>query len=184
MADRVKDLNKEPQVLLQLIANGLINGCLCSLMAVSFALIYNTTRIFHVAHGAVYTSAAYLCYFFSVQRGWSLPASITVTLILIALIGLLMEKLMYAPLERKKASLLVSLISSLGLYIVLVNLVALRWGNETQVLRPGVETTYNWGEVILTRVQLAQVVSALVVIPLVLLLLKCSQLGKMIRAVR
>lgn len=171
-------------MLWQLLANGFVNGCLFALTAFGFALIYNTTRIFHVAHGAIYTAAAYLCYIFLVQLGWNMPLAIALALFLTGLLGVLTELLVYAPLERRGASLLVALLSSLGLYIALVNLIAMLFGNETKVLRPGVEATYNFGSVILTRIQLAQVITALILLPSLLIFLRLTGWGKKIRALR
>lgn len=171
-------------MLWQLLANGLVNGCVFGLVALSFALIYNTTRIFHIAHGAVYTVAAYLCYFFFVQRGIPLWASVGLTLVLTALLGVAIQRLIYAPLQRRRASLAIALLSSLGLYVALVNLVAMFWGNETKVLRPGVEATLQIGSVILTRVQLAQALVGLLLVGGVLIALKTTRWGQVIRAVR
>lgn len=171
-------------MLWQLLANGLVNGCVFGLVALSFALIYNTTRIFHIAHGAVYTVAAYLCYFFFVQRGIPLWASVGLTLVLTALLGVAIQRLIYAPLQRRRASLAIALLSSLGLYVALVNLVAMLWGNETKVLRPGVEATLQIGSVILTRVQLAQALVGLLLVGGVLIALKTTRWGQVIRAVR
>ena len=42
-------------LLLQLFIDGLTSGALYALMAVGFAIIYNGTRILHLAHGAVFT---------------------------------------------------------------------------------------------------------------------------------
>ncbi|MCZ6626124.1 MAG: hypothetical protein O7B35_18145 [Deltaproteobacteria bacterium] len=42
----------------QLLVNGLIAGSIYALVALGFGLIYSTTRIFHFAHGAVYTAGA------------------------------------------------------------------------------------------------------------------------------
>lgn len=168
----------------QLLANGLVNGCLFALMALGFALIYNTTRIFHVAHGIAYTGAAYVCYELLVTRGWSLPGAIAGALGAAVLFGLAVEFLIYAPLDRKKASSLVALLASLGLYVACVNGLAWRFGDETQILRPDVEATYSFAGVTLTRIQLAQVVTALLVLPLFVAFLKFSTLGQTIRAVR
>lgn len=171
-------------MLWQLLANGFVNGCVFGLIALSFALIYNTTRVFHIAHGAIYTVAAYLCYFFLIQRGIPLWASVGLTLILTALLGVATQRLLYAPLQRRGASLAIALLSSLGLYVALVNLVAMLWGNETKVLRPGVETIIQIGSVILTRVQLAQAVVGLLLIGAILIALKTTRWGQVIRAVR
>ncbi len=171
-------------MLIQLLANGFVNGCIYALMALGFALIYNTTKIFHVAHGAVYTAGAYLCYVLLVRLGWPLVLAVASAVLLAGVLGVLIELAMYAPLARRQASHLVELLSSLGLYVALVNVIALLFGNETKVLRPGIEKTYHLGSVILTSVQLAQALIAAVLLPVVVLLLKSTLWGKMIRAVR
>ena len=47
-------------LLLQLVINGLQLGAIYALTAVGFSLIFGSTKIFHVAHGAAFTIAAYL----------------------------------------------------------------------------------------------------------------------------
>ncbi len=47
-------------MLLQFIINGLITGLLYSLLAIGFALVYNTTHIFHIAAAGIYVFAAYM----------------------------------------------------------------------------------------------------------------------------
>lgn len=171
-------------MLLQLLANGLISGCLFAILATGFALIYNTTRILHIGYGATYTLATYLCYACVTRLHWSLPWSIASALLLTALIGGALELLVFAPLERRRASLLVSMLTSLGVYIVLVNTIAIFFGNESQVLRPGAEATVQMGPVILTRVQVLQGIVVLVLLPSTLALVKFTPLGRTIRAVR
>jgi hypothetical protein len=43
----------------QLLINGIAIGAIYSLLAVGFVIIYNTTRMLHLAHGTVYTFGAY-----------------------------------------------------------------------------------------------------------------------------
>jgi len=47
---------------LQLLAQGLVTGCALGVVAISFSLIYATTRIFHVAHAGVYTLGGYVAW--------------------------------------------------------------------------------------------------------------------------
>ena len=47
---------------LQLAATGLVVGSLYTLCALGWGLIYGTTLHFHVAHGAIFTLAAYFAY--------------------------------------------------------------------------------------------------------------------------
>lgn len=171
-------------MLIQLLANGFVTGCMYALMALGFALIYNTTRIFHVAHGAVYTASAYACYVFLVILHVPTTGAVILATFFAAFLGVLIELLLFAPLARRDASPLVALLSSLGLYVALVNLIALVFGNETKILRPGVETTYRLGSVILTRIQVAELAVAAGILPLLVVLLKGTLWGKIIRAVR
>lgn len=171
-------------LLFQLVVNGLINGCLYALVAVSYALIYNTTRVFHIAHGAAYTVGAYLCFYFFVRLGWPLSAAVATAILLCGFLGALMEWGLYAPLVRRGASPLVAFLSSLGLYTAAVNVVALLFGNETQVLRSGVAETLRVGGAIITKIQAAQALIAGGILVALLLALHRSRWGRTIRAVR
>lgn len=171
-------------MLFQLLANGLVNGCLYAILAVSFGLIYNTTRTLHVAHGGAYTAGAYFCYLFLVQLNSPLWAAIGLAVLLSAALGVAMEIIVYAPLARRGGSPLVAFLSSLGVYVAIVNIVALFFGNETKVLRPGIEKAYHFGSVTLTSTQLAQVLVALVLLPAFVLFLRHTIWGRVIRAVR
>lgn len=51
-------------MILQFLINGLITGILYALLAIGFSLVYNTTRIFHIAAAALYVIAAYAFYFY------------------------------------------------------------------------------------------------------------------------
>jgi branched-chain amino acid transport system permease protein len=171
-------------LLLQLLANGFVIGCNTALLALSFALIYNTTRTFHVAHGATYIASAYACYLLLIQMGWTLLAAMLVAVLVGAGLGVAMELIVYAPLARRNASMLVGLLSSLGLYVALVNVVALLFGNETKLLRPGAELSYHFGPVSLSRIQLIEIAAAAIILPIFVLLLNRTTWGKIIRAVR
>jgi branched-chain amino acid transport system permease protein len=141
----------------QLIANGLVEGTAIAVLAICFGLVYNTLRVFHFAFGALYLVSAYAFY-----SGLSWAGVLAG-----ALLALLMETLLYYPLFRRRASLAVSFISSLGFYIIVVNVIALVYGNETKILSPDVRPTYTVGSVILTDIQLwLGAVSALISVSL------------------
>src|SRR5918911_923083 len=116
---------------LQLLINGIVMGCSYALVAVGFGLIYGTTRIFHFAHGAVYTAAAYLFYSLSTElRLGHFPAAI-VAFIFAAGAGMVIDEFLYRGLIRRGASLLILMLSSLGLYTIIVNIIALGYGSST-----------------------------------------------------
>lgn len=170
--------------MLQLLINGIISGCAYAFVALGFALIYNTTRIFHFAHGAVYVLAAYLFYTF--WYSWSLPLSFSViiTLCLIAVFGVLLDELIYIPLMKRKSPLLVQLLSSLSVYAVIVNFIAIIYGNETKQLSTQIQQTYFFGSFLLTQIQIATALCFVLVIPIIFMILRKTHLGMMFRALR
>ena len=169
-------------MLLQFIVNGIVAGSVYSIVALGFALIYNTTKVLHIAHGAVYTIAAYI--FYTCHRLLGLPPAISVFcgLIFAIILGVLMEVLVYRPLYKRKALSGIALVSSIGMYVFVVNLIAMIFGNETKILSPGIEKTYQFGTVILTRIQIMEVIVFVLVLAFYLLLLRTTGFGKLVRA--
>lgn len=167
---------------LQPIINGIITGCVYSLVVLGFTLIYNATKIFHFAHGVVYTFSAYM--FFVFLKVLYLPLSLSILLAIVSgiLLGILIELFVYRPLNNRNASSNVILISSLGFYIFLVNFIAMIFGNEVKVMTQELEKTYQFLGIIITRIQLIEVIVFVMVFPLVFFLLKTTRLGREIRA--
>lgn len=115
---------------IQFLINGLISGALIAIMAIGFWFIYSATNLFHIAHGAVYTASVYI-FFFTLYAtlGSSLYLSLPFALISGAILGFAMYYVVYSPLEKKNASAGVKFISSLAIYIFIVNIIALLYGN-------------------------------------------------------
>jgi branched-chain amino acid transport system permease protein len=123
--------------MLQFIINGIIAGSIYALVGLGFSLVYSTARFFHFAHGAIYTLGAYLTFTFLVVFGISFPVSIFLAICVSAIIGTGIEFLIYRRMREQGAGNLSLLIASLGLLIVLQNLVSLVWGDETKTIRSG-----------------------------------------------
>jgi len=171
-------------MLLQLLANGIITGLCYSLVALGFAMIYFTTKTFHFAHGSIYTLSVYLFFTFYNMANLPFPIAIFFSLSITAVIGILVDELIYVPLIKKKSSQSIQMLSSLGLYIVIVNFIAMIYGNETKVISPGIQPTYQIGSVILTRVQILTFIISLILSATFMIFLKLSKLGIMIRGMR
>lgn len=167
----------------QFIINGLIIGVLYSLLAIGFALVYNTTKIFHVAAAAIYVAAAYVFWFFC--NSLSLPIWLggLMAVVVTMLISLLTEILVYRPLKKKKSSLNVAMIASIGVMTVLVNMIAMFFGNETKVITNDVMGVLTVGDVVLTVPQMWQFIVGSVAIVAFLVFLAKSAWGIRLRAI-
>lgn len=168
----------------QLIINGFIAGLLHALVALSLALLYNTSKVFQFSLGAVYALAAYVCYTAMDWLGWPWPPAVFLAIFVAAAAGVATEALLQAPLVQRRASSLVCLLSSLGLYVILVNGIALVYGNETKVLRSGTHTAVAFGPVQLALPQIVQLLVGLPLLATALGSLWATRWGRQIRAVR
>lgn len=129
---------------LQQLLNGLSIGSVYAIFALGYTLIFSILGIINFAHGAIFTLGAYFVYFLiggsSGFNGWlansklpfSFPFVIALILggILAGLSSLLLERLAFRPLRRKQADPLLTLVSSLGAAVVIVNLIQLLFGAE------------------------------------------------------
>ena len=146
-------------MLWQFIINGLITGILYSLLAIGFALVYNTTRIFHIAAAGIYVFAAYMFWFFVAQTGLPVIPAAVIAIILTMLLSLLSETIVYRPLKNRKASLNVAMIASIGLMTVIINTIAMFFGNETEVVENSILKPFSFGDIIITTPQMYQAIN-------------------------
>jgi branched-chain amino acid transport system permease protein len=166
----------------QFLVNGIITGSIYALIGLGFALIYNTTHIFHIAYAGVYIAGSYAYYFFYRVIHLPLFFSFLAGIIVSVVLNLIIEFLIYRPAYKRKSSPMISLISSIGCYICIVNLIALLFGNEVKIIYQGVQPSYNFGNIIVTQIQIIQIVSFVFIFILYLLFMKKTNFGKFIIA--
>lgn len=166
----------------QFVINGLITGVLYTLLAIGFALVYNTTRVFHIAAAGIYVFAAYMFWLFSARLGLSFFLASVMAVVLTMGLSLATEVTVYRPLKRRKASLNVAMIASIGLMTVIVNLVAMFFGNETKVIDNTIHRSFYIGNIIITTPQLWQLVVGSIVIVIFLVFIGRTQWGIRFRA--
>jgi branched-chain amino acid transport system permease protein len=131
-------------VFLQQFFNGLSIGSVYAIFALGYTLIFSILGIINFAHGAIFTLGAYFTYilvggrfgFNGLLANISLPIQLPFALallggsILAGLAGLLVERLAFRPLRVRNAEPLLTLVSSLGAALVIVNLLQYLFGAE------------------------------------------------------
>ena len=166
----------------QFIVNGLITGVLYSLMAIGFALVYNTTRIFHIAAAGIYVFAAYMFWLFAVTLHLPLLPAAFIAIVLTMGLSLTTEVTVYRPLKNRKASLNVVMIASIGLLTVIVNLIAMFFGNETKVVDNSIQQPLVLGDIIVTMPQMWQLVVGSCLLLVFMIALSWTNWGVRLRA--
>jgi branched-subunit amino acid ABC-type transport system permease component len=142
-------------VLAQFAVNGVVAGAVYALIALGFALIFTASRVFHFAHGGVYTLAAFAGYTVLVSLKLGIVAAFITAIVIAALIGVLINILLYEPMKAGGVSPFVAMISSFGVLIIITHLTAMIWGSNPVVLSRGGQTTvYRFGPIYTTDAQL------------------------------
>ena len=183
----------------ELIVYGVILGSIIALGAIGLTLLYGILRFAHFAHGDLMTLGAYLVLLLNVELlpaagiperrwgplsfGWRMLGSLVVSMGVTALVALVIDRLLYAPLRSRKSSPVILAMASLGMALILRSLIYIIWGPQflfySQELRPAWELPLG---VRLKPDQVCILVLALVLVLLLYLFLQRTRLGKAMRA--
>jgi branched-chain amino acid transport system permease protein len=132
-------------LLLQQLLNGLSIGSVYAIFALGYTLVYSILGIINLAHGAIFTLGAYFTYalmggnfgFNGLLANASLPIKLPFAISLIlgstlaGLVGVVMERIAFKPLRRQGSDPLLTVVSSLGVAVVIVNLIQYLVGAES-----------------------------------------------------
>jgi branched-chain amino acid transport system permease protein len=177
----------------QLIINGIITGSIYALIAIGFTVIYRTVKFFHFAHGVVYTVGAYLAYSIvnsllvngqsSMGTGYWILA-VLVGVIGAGILGVGIDRLVYRPLRNKKASNLIFLLASFGVFIFIQNLIQLIYGAQILTIRTGpVKEGHHFLGAVITDIQIFILFVSCLLLVICWWFIKKTKLGKAMRAV-
>jgi branched-chain amino acid transport system permease protein len=110
---------------IQAIANGFALGWMYVLIALGLTLILSIMGILQLAHGEVYMIGAYVTYFLCVSLGINLYASMIISMIVMGVFGVILEKFLFRPAQRQ---ILPPIVVSLGLTLILMSFAVTQFG--------------------------------------------------------
>ncbi|EHC09430.1 branched-chain amino acid ABC transporter permease [Fischerella thermalis] len=130
---------------LQQFLNGLSIGSVYAIFALGYTLVYSILGIINLAHGAIFTLGAYFTYtlvggrfgFNGLLANAALPVQLPFALALIlgsilaGLVGVVVERIAFLPLRQRGSDPLLTVVSSLGVAVVIVNLIQYLVGAES-----------------------------------------------------
>lgn len=134
--------------LFQQTLNGLTLGCLYALLAVGFTIVYGITRIVNLAFGDFYMVGAfvtYLCYVVVAAGGGSfawpvLAATLVIGVGVCATAGWVTERLAFR--HMRQAATTVPMVASIGIALILRDVIQLSQGPRTRWMPPTPGTTW------------------------------------------
>ncbi len=169
---------------------GIIFGCLYALSATGIVVTYQATGVFNIAHFSIALLAGYLGWQMSGVWGW--PLFIVVPAVLLICgpgLGLLLERVVFRPLQQRRASSSEKLVAALGVTVAMLGLINVVWG-------PGVQGSsaepvprlfgihpFSVGSLTFDTEQVGLLVTMFVIAAILYLLFQRTFLGTSIRAV-
>jgi branched-chain amino acid transport system permease protein len=176
-------------IFLQQLVNGLTIGSLYALVALGYTMVYGVMKLINFAHGDLVALSAFVGLTVYTQIfGESLTSVIAVitvfvfTAAIIALVGVLLERLAYRPLRT--APRLSAVVSALGAGLVIQNSIMLIWGPNMKIFPSNLfpATIWDINGVVLTFTQVMILgLSSVLMIALYIFINK-TKMGTAIRA--
>lgn len=166
---------------LQLLVQGLAVGSVYSLVALGFVLIFKASGVINFAQGEFLMLGAYLCLSFLVQAHLPLWAALALTIVVMALIALILERLVLRPLIGEPVISII--MATIGLALVFKAATAVAWGTQLRSF-PAIfpDLPLKLGQVIISQVYLWTFGTAMLLMVAFALFFKFTRLGIAMRA--
>ncbi len=169
----------------EVLIGGLLSGVMYALVALGFVLIYKASGVFNFSQGAMVFFAALTCVSLT-EFGWPLWVAIAATVVVMAVLGLAIERLVLRPLVNQPEISL--FMATIGLTFFIEGMAQLLWGSEVKRLDLGIddvplESVMNTFNIIVSKFD---VIAALVCAGLVTglaLFFSRTKVGRALRAV-
>ena len=171
-------------MILQLILNIILSFSFIALVGISFLFIFNTSKYYAIHHASIISLGGYFTWLFFNDSNFPLCLAIILSILLTTVIGILIQFLIFSKLQNKKKDSFLLIIASLGVYIIIQNLISLTFGDDSKIIRTGEITAGN--ELLgayITDFQITIVSVSLVLIFCSLLFIRYTRIGQKMRAV-
>jgi branched-chain amino acid transport system permease protein len=116
----------------EVLIGGLLSGVMYALVAIGFVLIYKASGVFNFAQGAMVFFAALTCVGMIDKFGISLWLAIPLTMAVMVILGLAIERVVLRPLVNQPEITL--FMATIGLAFFIEGLAQLMWGSQVHKL--------------------------------------------------
>jgi branched-chain amino acid transport system permease protein len=162
---------------IQIFINSIISGLLLSLVAVGFTFIFRVTKVFHIAHAAIFALSGLFFWYYHLINGplvfhratpfvtfYSYFMAVIASLLVAIVYTYVIEKAVYLPLNKTRNNQTISLIASLGIYLVMINIAAILSGNGNKVINHTLVGSFQFVKIIITKIQVLQLLVCILVL--------------------
>ncbi len=173
------------EVFLQQLINGLFIGSVYGLFAVGYTLVFGVLDILNLAHPAVFTLGGLVALWLVEGAHFSIWAAFPLAVLFAGLLGILLDRIAFAPLRHRADSYFSGLISSIAMAIIFESAALGIFGARTVRFPAGTVSMHIWrfSGVTVTSLQVEIVLVAVLLMVALTSFLHRTRIGKAIRAV-
>ena len=169
-------------MLWQLVANGLVTGSVIAIAAAGVSLVYGILRLVNFAYGDFMAFGALAAYAFNGPLGLGMIPSTLLGMLATAVLSLVLDVALWRPLRARRAGFMSLFLASIGLALVLRQVLLLAYGPQPQSYKVDQFKVYVIGSVRLSEPQFITIIGAVAAICAVGVFLSRSTLGRTMRA--
>ena len=114
--------------LLQFVITGLTVGSLYAMVAIGFNIIYNVTEVINLAQGEFVMLGGLVMVFLNVSLAIPLIPAFGITIVLVAVVGILLDRLAIRPIRRP--SVLSLIIATIAASVIIKGVAMVIWGKN------------------------------------------------------
>jgi branched-chain amino acid transport system permease protein len=169
--------------LLQLTVAGVAQGCVYALVALGFVLIYKATETVNFAQGDLMMLGAFFALTASVAMGWPYWATILFAISVMAVVGMVLERVVLRPVLGQPAFTVVMITIGVGYVLRGVVTMVPGWGSDTFTLpTPFSEGVLKLGPIIFGVQQVAVIAMTSALCLVLYIFFRYSKLGVAMQA--
>jgi branched-chain amino acid transport system permease protein len=166
---------------IEVLVGGLLSGVMYSLVAIGFVLIYKTSGALNFAQGAMLLFAA-LTFVSLVERGAPFALALLVTLVIMIVLGIAIERLVLRPLVNRPP--IVLFMATLGLSYIIEGGAQLLWGAQVHGLDLGIDDSpFEFAGVLVSKFDLFAATVAATIVAALIAFFRYTRIGLAFRAV-
>jgi len=140
--------------LAELFVYGIVLGSIIALGSIGLTLVFGILRFANFAHGDLMTAGAYVALFLVTRLfswlgipdnnfgrlsfGWRMVFAFPISMMAIATLAIILDRLLYRPLRRKKSPSVILSMAALGASFIIQMTVLILWGADSLFYKPGI----------------------------------------------
>lgn len=164
----------------QMLTNGIATGLLYVLVALGLTLVFGIMGIINFVHGEMYMLGAYIMFYTFDGFGMNFFVALAISALIMAPIGMLVEKVFYRPLRGQPMPVL---IVAIGLSLFLVSAGYLGFGIRDKAFTSPFQGLVYLGGLIISKERLLTLAICIILVVGLYLFIQFTRIGRAMRAV-